>query len=473
MSTASDLIVCATDFSAEAASALEWAAAFARREKARIDLVHVLPEPTHDREQLAADAATFEAARLHDARAGLADAAATAARAAGVSVHAHVLRGDGHAAIVEHARVHGARAIVMGATRAARVERWVLGSIAERTVRSAACPVVIVPRRQPGGAWLMPDEASAEAPLNVLVGLEGPTGVAALIRFAADLRRQGRCDVTFLHLYWPHEEYARLGLHGSRNPLDVDADVVRNLEPKLRPLIDGLPGQGRVTLEIKPALGSPAANLALAAEDSADARPFDLMIVGSHQRHGLARALNGSVARSFARHAARIPVVCVPVVGAAHHAADVADLPRLLTVLAPTDLSGVGNAAIPYAYALLRGTGGVVELCFVSDHALPTPSYAFEPHSVLSAAERAGLEQQLRALVPADAGPLGITTHVSIIDGGRPAEEIVTAAERLNVDAINLGSHGRSGVSRALLGSVAEAVVRHARRPVLVVPARR
>jgi len=472
MSTESDLIVCATDFSAEAASALEWAAAFARREKARIDLVHVLPEPTRDREQLAADAATFEAARLQDARAGLADAAATAARAAGVSVHAHVLRGDGHVAIVEHARVHGARAIVIGASRAPRVERWVLGSVAERTVRSAGCPVVIVPRRQTGGSWLMPGEAGAEAPLNALVGLEGPEAGAALIRFAGDLRRRGRCDVTFLHLYWPHEEYARLGLHGSRNPLEVDADVVRNLEPKLRPLVDGLPGQGRITLEIKPALGSPAANLELAADDKSDPRPFDLMIVGSHQRHGLARALNGSVAQSFARHAARIPVVCVPA-GAAHHAVAVAGLPRLLTVLAPTDLSEVGNAAVPYAYALLRGTGGVVELCFVNDHALPRPSYAFEPHSVLSAADRAGLEQQLRALVPADAGPLGITTHVTIIDGGRPAEEIVAAAERLNVDTINLGSHGRSGVSRALLGSVAEAVVRHARRPVMVVPARR
>jgi nucleotide-binding universal stress UspA family protein len=389
-----------------------------------------------------------------------------------VSVHAHVLRGDGHTALVEHARAHGARAIVMGATRAPRLERWVLGSIAERTVRSAACPVVIVPRRQSGGSWLMPGEAGAEPALNALVGLEGPAAGAALIRFAADLRRRGSCDVTFLHLYWPTEEYARLGLHGARNPLEVDADVVRNLEPKLRPLIDGLPGQGRVTLEIKPALGSPAANLALAAEDSSAARPFDLMIVGSHQRHGFARALNGSVAQSFARHAARIPVVCVPVASDAPRAAD-AGLPRLLTVLAPTDLSEVGNAAVPFAYALLRGTGGVVELCFVNDHALPTPSYAFEPHSVLSAAEREGLEQQLRALIPADAGPLGITTHVSVIDGGKPADEIVAAAERLNVDTINLGSHGRSGVSRALLGSVAEAVVRHARRPVLVVPARR
>jgi hypothetical protein len=55
--------------------------------------VHVLPEPTRDREALAADEATFEAARLHDARERLSQAAAEAARSAGVSVHPEVLLG--------------------------------------------------------------------------------------------------------------------------------------------------------------------------------------------------------------------------------------------------------------------------------------------------------------------------------------------------------------------------------------------
>ena len=81
-----DLIVCATDFSPEAASALEWAAAFARREGGRIDLVHVLPEPTHNLEQLATDAGTFEAARLHDARERLDQVAAEVALTSGVAV---------------------------------------------------------------------------------------------------------------------------------------------------------------------------------------------------------------------------------------------------------------------------------------------------------------------------------------------------------------------------------------------------
>jgi nucleotide-binding universal stress UspA family protein len=463
----SDLIVCATDFSEAAKSAFEWAAGFARREGARISLLHVLPDPTRSREDLAADGAVFEAAQLDDARARLGAEAASTFRATGVTVEPEILRGRPEVCILEHARLRAARAIVVGVSEQLLLERWVLGSVAERIVRSAACPVVVVPPRDRGRPWF-PAANGEAAPLKALVGLEAPDGSAPLVELAAQLRRRGRCDVTFLHLYWPTEEFTRLGLRGARNPVAVDPDVVKNLEPPLLSLVGGLPGQGAVELDILPALGAPAANLALAAEN----RAFDLLVVGSHQRHGLARILKGSVAQTLAHQATRVPVICVPLPAVTDAAGATPRLPRVLTVLAATDLSDVGNASVPYAYAMLRANGGVVELVHVHERALPSPPYAFELPEGLTEEKRAGIEGALRALVPADAESLGITTHITIIDGGRPAETIVAAAERLNVDAINLGSHGRGAVARAVLGSVAEAVVRNARRPVLVVPAR-
>jgi universal stress protein A len=54
--------------------------------------------------------------------------------------------------------------------------------------------------------------------------------------------------------------------------------------------------------------------------------------------------------------------------------------------------------------------------------------------------------------------------------GGDPAEEILRYATRQPIDLIVVGTHGRTGVSRLLLGSVAERVMRGARCPVLVVP---
>ena len=208
-----DLIVCATDFSPEAASALEWAVGFARREGGRIDLVHVLPEPTHNREQLATDAATFEAARLHDARARLGQVAAEAARTAGVVVQPQILIGDTHVRIVEHARGHQARLIVMGASGRPAIDRWVLGSAAERTVSRRACrwpSCPVTTGRRPGSRRGRRESAR---PFKALVGLEGDD-FPELVTFAAGLRRRGACDVTFLHFYWPIEEYQRLGLRG-------------------------------------------------------------------------------------------------------------------------------------------------------------------------------------------------------------------------------------------------------------------
>jgi nucleotide-binding universal stress UspA family protein len=159
-----------------------------------------------------------------------------------------------------------------------------------------------------------------------------------------------------------------------------------------------------------------------------------------------------------------VPIACIP----AEPAATAPGLPTLRTVLAVTDFSELGNAAIRHAYALVKGRAGVVELAHVHERPLPSPAYAYEvPEWRLSDLERASLVKNLRALVPPDAA--GVTTHVSVIDGGRAAEAIVQASERLDVDAICLASHGRGGLARTVLGSVASEVVHRARRPVLVV----
>ena len=83
------------------------------------------------------------------------------------------------------------------------------------------------------------------------------------------------------------------------------------------------------------------------------------------------------------------------------------------------------------------------------------------------------MEAQELLYVLANAEGLGITTHVSVIEGGEAATAIAQAAERMDADAIAIGSHGRGGLARAVLGSVAESITRHASKPVLVVRAQR
>lgn len=68
-----------------------------------------------------------------------------------------------------------------------------------------------------------------------------------------------------------------------------------------------------------------------------------------------------------------------------------------------------------------------------------------------------------------DAGRAANVEVESLIIRGIPAEEIIYFADKNDIDLIVIGTHGRTGITRFLLGSVAEKVVRHAAKSVLVV----
>lgn len=129
------------------------------------------------------------------------------------------------------------------------------------------------------------------------------------------------------------------------------------------------------------------------------------------------------------------------------------------TVLVTTDHSPRANLAIPYAYRL-AGKEGTVVICSVAD----AGSAGLAPDV------RRDLEEMLRGLVPAEAKALGGRTEIVVQEGADPAEAIAQVARRLEADVVVMASHGRSGLRRALLGSVAESVVRSASLPVLIVP---
>lgn len=65
----------------------------------------------------------------------------------------------------------------------------------------------------------------------------------------------------------------------------------------------------------------------------------------------------------------------------------------------------------------------------------------------------------------------GKLNHQFILRNGGPANEILDAAVELNADLIVIPTHGRKGLKRLILGSVAEQVIRHSRIPVLSIPA--
>lgn len=153
-----------------------------------------------------------------------------------------------------------------------------------------------------------------------------------------------------------------------------------------------------------------------------------------------------------------------------------AAIPPIRRVLVSTDLSPLGNAAIPHAYAVLQ-PGACVRVVHVETaFEFPHPAHAHDPNltTVLMVRRAAAMEEcraRLRALVPAEAAARGVNTEVEIVQADDPAAAICREAERFAADLICLASHGRSGIARTVFGSVAHAVLKDTHRPVLVVRA--
>jgi nucleotide-binding universal stress UspA family protein len=150
-------------------------------------------------------------------------------------------------------------------------------------------------------------------------------------------------------------------------------------------------------------------------------------------------------------------------------------VPSMKRVMVVTDFSATADAALPYAYVLVED-GGEVHLLHVIEHEdVPNPLIAhYTPDDLATPDQRkkaaAEVEKQLLARVPKEAKSRGITTVAACSFHREVAEGIVEEAQNRKVDALVLGSHGRSGLAHLLMGSVAEHVLRHSRLPVLIVP---
>jgi nucleotide-binding universal stress UspA family protein len=137
---------------------------------------------------------------------------------------------------------------------------------------------------------------------------------------------------------------------------------------------------------------------------------------------------------------------------------------KIGTILHPTDFSQYSDYAWHMACALARDYGARLVLL----HVKPLPAVIYgefgtlppEPYDQVHV-----LEEKLAQLQPTDPG---ITVERRLVEG-EAASEIIRMAEEEGCDLIVMGNHGRTGISRLLMGSVAEQVVRKAPCPVLTV----
>jgi universal stress protein A len=144
---------------------------------------------------------------------------------------------------------------------------------------------------------------------------------------------------------------------------------------------------------------------------------------------------------------------------------------QLRRILLPTDFSGCANYALPYAAAIARAANATVVCVNVVEPIVPAVGYSgmaeAMPIAEMSEQMEDSAERELPDVMACD--ELRGVKVEEVIGHGDAAAEIVRIASEQNVDLIVISSHGRTGLGRIFFGSTAEAVVRHAGCPVLVV----
>lgn len=140
-------------------------------------------------------------------------------------------------------------------------------------------------------------------------------------------------------------------------------------------------------------------------------------------------------------------------------------------ILVPTDFSEPSMAALDYAADLGRTLGSQLTVLFVVEPvylATPTDMYAAIPSvDVLLVEQQRSAREQLNKLA-ARLQKKGIKCN-AVLATGSVYQSIANTAQQMKADLVVVGTHGRTGLSHVLLGSVAERVVQTAPCPVLTV----
>ena len=275
---------------------------------------------------------------------------------------------------------------------------------------------------------------------RILVPLDGSVTAEAVLPHLRRLLRRHDSEVILL---------------GVANPPPVEAQLVL-VEASLsaaREYITGVKArleQQGVRVKAEARVGPPAGVIL----DVAEERDVTLIAMATHGRTGLKRALFGSVAEHVLRKSP-VPVLAVrPFWTYELLPPGRTETQPFKSILVPTDLSTASAGVLAPAVELARLFGA--RLVFLN---------------VLDSSGKGGDEGLAQARLKEFASKARGVEAATIVDKGEPVKAILDNARFHGCDLIAMTTHGRSGVSRLVVGSVTEQVLREATLPLLVVRA--
>lgn len=200
---------------------------------------------------------------------------------------------------------------------------------------------------------------------------------------------------------------------------------------------------------------APAERIVAYSED----KNIDLVVMGTHGRRGVDRMLFGSVTEEVVRNSP-CPALTV------RNGAEVVPSKAVRRILVPVDFSDATETAVAHAKELAQTYGAEINLLHVVEEPFYPPAYElgsvdFPTNDVI---ER--VENQLADIAREEIGYEHVMVHAT---SGLPPHEILDYVDENDIDLVVIATHGRTGLDRVLIGSVAERVLRQSPKPVFVV----
>lgn len=306
---------------------------------------------------------------------------------------------------------------------------------------------------------------------SILVPLDGSPLSEYALPVACDIVRRSGAALRLVHV---HMRATSDPIYVEGQPVidermqSLDADHERAYLERIRDRIIAEQDL-RVTIAIRGSVSDVGRDVTIADALAADAAATntDLVVMTTHGRGGLARFWLGSVADTLL-HVSSVPVLSLR---PAEPVQPIDHPPVFRHILIPLDGSALAEQILEPALALgdlTRATYTllhIVEPLVLPDYALLAPTVQLDPQLTQAALAKGqryldGLAQHLRTG--------GRLVHTRALLAAQLAAEILDAAQADGADLIALATHGRSGLARLLLGSVADKVRRGADMPVLL-----
>lgn len=294
---------------------------------------------------------------------------------------------------------------------------------------------------------------------RILVPLDGSPVAESILPTVEAFARSHQAQITLFQAVEPSEAATTI-IAPSASIVERDKMAAEHAHAYLISIAQRLKQEG-FTAQTRVLIGAPAEAIIMMGHE------VDLIAMGTHGRSGIGRWVYGSVADKVL-HGAAVPILLIR--SRAEAPVNRREAKRLLV---PLDGSELAEQALPIASEIAKRAGG--SLCLVQSVGWAAMTVGDYPYGYGAGIDVVALlqeaEQQAREYLNGLAARLraeGLAVETFVRDDLAPIA-ILDVAEKQSADVIVMSTHGRSGIGRWVMGSVADRILRASTVPVLLV----